>query len=220
MTDDHTDDQPPAAATGNDETTNGPPPTQIAPGLEWSAQDKTEKIQPRSGRLTWGRAAVPMAGAGAVALPSSLLSSLLSSACIQPPGMYHPNTSQWTQLAAAGCSWMGGKGIHTTGRGSHELRRSVAGSSHEMRRPSSNSRSCSPVGCRSAPIRAPRSAINAWWTETSCGGWSWLRCCATSSGVGAGAPVVGALEQRSQLEVAGKLENVLRIFAELTGQTS
>jgi hypothetical protein len=68
MTDDHTEDQPPTAAAGNDETTIVPPTTQAAPGLAWSAEDKTEAIQRQSWGLTWGRAAVLMACAGAVAL--------------------------------------------------------------------------------------------------------------------------------------------------------
>jgi hypothetical protein len=68
MTDEHTDDQAPTAAAGKDETTIVPPPTQAAPGLAWSAEDKTEAIQRQSWSLTWGRAAVLMACAGAVAL--------------------------------------------------------------------------------------------------------------------------------------------------------
>jgi hypothetical protein len=68
MTDDHADDQPPTAAAGNDETTFVPPPTQAAPGLAWSAEDKTEAIQRQSWGLTWGRAAVLMGCAGVVAL--------------------------------------------------------------------------------------------------------------------------------------------------------
>ena len=62
------DGQPPTIAAGNDETTLVPPPTEAAPDLAWSSEDETEVIQRQSWGLTWGRAAVLLAGTGVVAL--------------------------------------------------------------------------------------------------------------------------------------------------------
>jgi len=67
--DDNDADQPlTVAAADNDATTLVPPPTEAAPGLAWSTEDKTEVIQRQSWGLTWGRAAVLLACTGVVAL--------------------------------------------------------------------------------------------------------------------------------------------------------
>ena len=70
--DDDADHQSATAAAGNDETAVVPPPTEAAPDLAWSSEHEIEVIQRQSWGLTWGRAAVLLAGASVVALAVGL----------------------------------------------------------------------------------------------------------------------------------------------------